>query len=114
VTTPSGIQYREVDTLGPQMKARAAASTESTPTRSVADAEAVIPHNSGAAIIRLVTATRSAAMRMSTTTTAAMMARATITGPRPRRTGSEEARAIAAFCPTARLKVWSASADYVV
>ena len=93
------------------MKARAAASTERAPTRSVVAAEAVIPHSSGAAIIRLVTATRSAAMRMSTTTTTAMTARATITGPRPRRTGSEEARAIGAFCPTARLKVSRGSAD---
>ena len=94
------------------MNAAAAASTESAPMRSVVVAETAIPHSSGAAIIRLVTATRSAAMRMSTTTTAAMIERATITGPRPRRTGSEEARAIAAFCPTAPLKVWRASADY--
>ena len=93
------------------MKATAAASTESAPMRSVVVSEAVIPHSSGAAIIRLVTATRSAAMRMSTTTTAAMMARATSTGARPRRMGSEEARAIGAFCPTARLKVCRGSAD---
>ena len=73
--------------------------------RSVAAADAVMPHSSGAAIIRLVTATRSAAMRMSTTTTAAMIVRAAITGPCPRRTGSEEARAIGAFCPTTPLKV---------
>ncbi len=80
--------------------------------RRVAAGDAVMPHSSGAAIIRLVTATRSAAMRMSTTTTAAMIVKATITGPRPRRAGSEEARAIAAFCPTAPLKVSRAGADY--
>jgi hypothetical protein len=40
-----------------------------------------------------------------------MTVSAAITGACPRRTGSEEARAIAAFCPTGLLKVSGVSAD---
>src|SRR5438270_406689 len=67
-TTVSGIQYRQLPRLGPQMNVDAAAITDSAPMRRVTGTDEVIPHSSGAAIIRLVTATWSPATRMSTNT----------------------------------------------
>ena len=84
------------------MKAAAAATTDTTPMRRVTATDEVTPQSSGAAIIRLVTATRSEATRMSTNTTPAMISRARNAGPWPASGGCLDAGVIGAFCPTRR------------